>query len=512
MRLGRLLAAVVLIGAIALTGGAASADDGTTGATGSGMGDMGGMTTDPDGTMTMPASHLQTQIDHMVAGSSLLVPDGTYVGSLRIDIPITLVGEGHPTLDGGGMGSGLRITAPDVTVRGFDIRGGGRGPVGSPSGVMIEHADRARVEDVHIQDCYIGITVRGSDDVVIDGVSIRGEGMISGELHVVDPEEDAGHDMGDMAPAAQIRGDGIWLWNAVDPIVRNSTIATVRDGIYLSYGTGALLEGNTITDSRYAIHDMYAADVTVRAQTLRGNLSGVVLMYGGPVMVEDSTIVESGSPSTGFGILVKDAGGVEIARNVIADNRVGIHMDDAGRTEVAPNRVVSNTIAMNQIGVLLYPSADATFTGNGFVENSTQVTLGGKGFTQVAWTENGVGNYWSDYSGFDAAGDGTGDLAYTESGRMSQLLAEEPILLALASGPAFRLLSSVEDKWSPSDPIVMDEAPLVSSQGPALRGDHLGERVPLWIPGLLLTVGGGWLLFRARRPVRRSTKAVAAHA
>lgn len=506
MRLGRLLAAAVLTGAIALTGGAASADDGTTGATGSGMGDMGGMTTNPDGTMTMPASHLQSQIDRMVAGSSLVVPDGTYVGSLRIDIPITLVGAGHPTLDGGGMGSALRITAPDVTVRGFDIRGGGRGPVGSPSGVMIEHADRATVEDVHIEDCYIGITVRGSEDVVIDGVSIRGEGMISGEMHVVDTDApSAGHDMGDMVPATQIRGDGIWLWNAVDPIVRDSRIDNVRDGIYISYGTGALLEGNTIVDSRYAIHDMFAVDVTVRATTLRGNLSGVVLMYGGPVTVEDSTIVESGSPSTGFGILVKDAGGVEIARNVIADNRVGIHMDDAGRTETAPNRVVSNTIAMNQIGVLLYPSADATFTGNGFVENSTQVTLAGKGFTQVAWTEEGVGNYWSDYGGFDAAGDGTGDLAYTESGRMSQLLAEEPILIALASGPAFRLLSSVEDKWSPSDPIVMDEAPLVDPPGPALRGDHLGERVPLWIPGLVLTVGGVWLLTRARRPRRVAT-------
>jgi len=505
MRHLRMLAAATVAGVIALTGGVAAADGGPAGATGADMGDMGGMTTAPDGTMTMPASHLQAMIDHAASGSSLMVSDGVYVGQVRIDVPITLIGIGRPVLDGGGMGSALRITSPDVTVRGFDIRNAGRGPVGSPSGVMIQHADRAAVEDVRIVDCYIGITVRGSEGVVIDRVSIHGEGMISGELHVVDPEADAGHDMGDMAPAAQIRGDGIWLWNAVNPIVRDSTIDTVRDGIYLSYGTGALLEGNTVLDSRYAIHDMYAADVTVRATMLRGNLSGIVLMYGGPVMVADSTIVESGSASTGFGILVKDAGGVEIVRNVIADNRVGIHMDDAGRTEPAPNRVAQNTIAMNQIGVLLYPSADATFTGNGFVENSTQVTLGGKGFTQVAWTEDGVGNYWSDYGGFDAEGDGTGDLAYTESGRMSQLLAEEPILLALASGPAFRLLSSVEDKWSASDPIVMDEAPLVDSPGPALRGDHLGERVPLWIPGLVLTVGGVWLLARARRPRRVAT-------
>ncbi|MEO8477106.1 MAG: NosD domain-containing protein [Actinomycetota bacterium] len=501
MRTAPGIAAAALVCAIALAGGQASAE-GPAGATGADMEGMGGMSTSPDGEMTMPASHLQSMIDATAAGATLQVPDGVYVGQVRLDAPITLIGTGRPVLDGDGVGSAVRITSPGVTVRGFDIRNTGRGPVGSPSGVMIQRADGATVQDVRIEDCYIGITVRGSEDVVIDGATIRGSGMISGELHVVEPEADTAHDMGEMAPQVQIRGDGIWLWNSVRPIVRDSTIDTVRDGIYLSYGEGAVLEGNTILDSRYAIHDMYAADVTVRAQVLKGNLSGIVLMYGGPVVVADSTIVESGSASTGFGILVKDAGGVEISRNVIADNRVGIHMDDAGRTETAPNRVVENTVAMNQIGVLLYPSADATFTRNGFVENSTQVTLGGKGSTQVAWTEDGVGNYWSDYGGFDAGGDGTGDLAYTESGRMSRLLAEEPLLIALASGPAFRLLSSVEDKWSSSDPIVMDEAPIVDPRGPALRGDHLGGRAPLWIPGLVLTVGGLSLLARARRPRR----------
>ena len=47
-----------------------------------------------------------------------------------------------------------------------------------------------------------------------------------------------------------------------------------------------------------------------------------------------------------------------------------------------------------------------------------------------------------------------------------------------------------------------DDAPLVAAPGPALRGDGRGAAVPLWLPGLALTLGCGWLLMRARRPRR----------
>jgi hypothetical protein len=93
---------------------------------------------------------------------------------------------------------------------------------------------------------------------------------------------------------------------------------------------------------------------------------------------------------------------------------------------------------------------------------------------------------------------------------MSRLLAGEPLLLALASGPAFRLLSAVDDRWSPTEPVVVDEAPLIESRAPALRGARQGSSGRLWIPGLALTVSSAWLLVRARRrPDRCRTTGVA---
>lgn len=462
----------------------------------------------PDGTISMPAEHLQVMIDETPAGGTLLVPEAVYVGTVTIDQPVTLEGEGHPVIDGNLEGSVVTITAPDVTLRGLTLRRSAIGPFDSPSGVMLERADRALIEDVVIEQSYIGITVRLSEDVVIDRVSIRGQGVITGEEHVVETDEETDHEAHDdgeatqMHTEAQVRGDGIWLWNATGAVVRDTTVEEARDGVYVSYGSGALLEGNHVVGSRYAVHDMYAEDLTVRANTLEGNLSGLVLMYGGPVTVSDNVITESGSPSTGFGVLVKDVGGVTVEGNVVADNRVGVQVDDAGRTGGEPTTIRGNTIAMNHIGLLLMPSADTVVAANGFVENSTQVTMGGQGATQAVWSLDGIGNYWSDYGGFDAAGDGTGDIAYVENGRMSQLLASEPLLLALASGPAFRLLSSVEGKWLSSAPLVRDESPLISAPGPALRGDRRGAPVPLWLPGLALTFGCTWLLLRARRPRR----------
>jgi len=439
-----------------------------------------------------PEGWLQATIDAAAPGATIVLRAGTYAGPVVVDRPLHLRGEPGAVIDGTGVGSVVTITAPGVELEGLTIVHGGRDPVGASSGVLVErNANGASLHDLVIRDCHIGITVQRAADVVIERVDIRGAGIISGELHVSGTEDEE-------AVTLRLRGDGIWLYDAPRPVVRDSVIRTVRDGIYLSYGSGAVLDGNMIEDSRYAIHDMYAADLVVRDQHIRANLSGLVLMYGGPVEVASNTITESGSPSTGFGVLVKDAGGVTIRGNVIADNRVGLLIDDAGRTGVAATTVEGNTVALNQTGVVLVPSADPTFTRNAFVENSTQVALGGGGRTQAVWTRDGVGNHWSDYDGFDADGDGIGDLAYRRSGRASRLIADQPLLQALASGPGWRLLASVEDRWASGEPLVVDDAPLVDPAAPPIGEDGRRTRLPLAVPGLALALTCVWLLRRGR--------------
>lgn len=447
------------------------------------------------------AGQLQPLVDAAAPGATIRLHAGVWSGPVSIDRPLTLLGEPGAVVDGRGIDSVITIAAAQVEIGGLALRGSGRDVVGAPSAVLIDPTgEGAYVHDVVITDSYLGVTVRRAADVRLERISITGAGIISGELHAVDSGE---RGAGDGQSDARLRGDGIWLYDTRRASVRDCRIDTVRDGIYLSYASRTRIEGTTITNSRYAIHSMYADRAVVRDSQLRANLSGVVVMYGGPLLLEADVITQSGSPSTGFGVLVKDAADVTVRSSTIADNRVGLHIDDAGRTRGEPTLVEGSTIAMNQVGALLTPSADPTFTGNAFVENTTQVALGGTGVAQAVWGRDGVGNYWSDYAGFDGDGDGIGDLPYTHGGRTSQLIASEPILLALASGPAFRLLTAVEDRWSPGAPIVRDEAPRMRPP-PAAAVARSSPPVPLWIPGLVLLGGCVTALVRGRRREVRS--------
>src|SRR6478735_9312545 len=60
-------------------------------------------------------------------GDTITVTAGTYrVGNLVVSVPgVVLQGEGWPVLDGGGVDEILILTANDITVRRFVLRGAG---------------------------------------------------------------------------------------------------------------------------------------------------------------------------------------------------------------------------------------------------------------------------------------------------------------------------------------------------------------------------------------------------
>ena len=302
------------------------------------------------------------------------------------------------------------------------------------------------------------------------------------------------------------RGDGISLWNCTGVLVRDNLVDGTRDGIYMSFGTDILIDTNRVRDSRYASHSMYAKNLTAAENLFERNLSGVVLMYGGPVLLLRNEIRDSASPATGFGVLLKDVFGTEVVENVLVGNRIGVQVDGpAGDTE---HRIVvhGNTIAMNQFGVALYPSAHAFFYRNSFVENTVQVVALGNGVAgKNTWTYEGTGNYWSNYRGYDLGGEGLGDMPHHEGGTVERLMAQAPVLQALASGPAFSLLRAVEDRWIEHRPVVTDTLPLMRPESPALDDETRGggASVALGGIGLLVTALAVAVLVAFRRPIRR---------
>jgi len=441
------------------------------------MGDMAGMPGMEDGTSHRSTQELRDQLARTPSGGTLTVQPGTYRGALVIDRPVTLVGVGHPVIQGDGTGTVLTIRAAGTTVRDLMIEGSGPGPVDNPAGVSIE-ADAVVVQGLHIRDSYTGIWVEGAKDAQVRGNVIEGRETAAGSSETPAATDHAmDGDMGDMSMgsgqgAAQGgRGDGVSLFNAIRPVVSGNTIADVRDGVYMSYGSGTRIECNSVDGSRYAIHSMYGKSVNIAENHFTANQSGPVMMYGGPVTLEGNVIREQHSAATGFGVLLLDVGGASLHRNVIVSNRVGLQIEGP-LDDARPTAVELNTIALNQVGVGLYPTADAVLSQNSLVENTVQVLGLGPdgGGGESAWSRDGVGNYWSDYRGFDRSGSGIGEIPHVEGAAAGRLLAGDPTLLALASSPAFTMLRAVEQRSASQRPVVVDQFPIVAPRSPSLPG------------------------------------------
>ena len=280
--------------------------------------------------------------------------------------------------------------------------------------------------------------------------------------------------------AVQRRGDPIRLWYSSDVLVEDNVVDSGRD-VVLWYSERLMLRNNTVTNGRYGLHFMYCDDATIAGNRLVGNSVGTFLMYSRRVHMRNNTIASNRGPS-GYGVGLKDMDDAIIADNLFLDNRVGAHLDTSPREVDSIGEFSGNVFAYNDIGVEMMPSVRHNlFSANSFVENEEQVAVAGGGTIRGnSWTVNGAGNYWSDYAGYDADGDGQGDMAYKSERLFENLMQQEPLLRLFIYSPA----SNAIDFASRAFPLVKpkpkleDErpymAPMIPDAPPLPREDNRG--------------------------------------
>ena len=122
----------------------------------------------------------------------------------------------------------------------------------------------------------------------------------------------------------------------------------------------------------------------------------------------------------------------------------------------------------------VFPSAQQNhFTGNSFVENGEQVAIEGLGAMPAnRWH----GNFWSDYRGYDADGDGTGEVPYQAMQLFERLADRYPALRLYADSPAARTLefaAQLFPLFAPR-PKLVDEAPRLTPAVPTWLTAHQG--------------------------------------
>jgi nitrous oxidase accessory protein len=361
---------------------------------------------------TCPVTSLNEAIATARPGATIEVRGGVYPGNLVIERPVRLVGVEQPVIDGGGEGSLVTIRNVEAEVRGFVLRGTGDNLDHEDAAIVVENGS-ATVIGNRVEDALFGIYLKQAPHSVV-----RDNVILSKDV-----------------PIAR-RGDGIKTWYSDSVTIENNQASDGRD-IILWYSNDGVVRNNTFDRGRYGLHLMYSDRTRIESNSLSGNSIGLYIMYSRNPMVVGNTIVNNHGPSGG-GIGLKDVDGAVIEGNRLVNNQIALQVDTSPREPGIENYTRGNVFAYNHVGIAFQPSVrHNTVTGNAFIDNTEHVALLGRGqLRDITWATGGQGNYWSDYAGYDADGDGLGDLPYQSRRLFESLMDRHPLLRFFVWTPA----------------------------------------------------------------------------
>ena len=448
------------------------------------------ITVSPDGAPDGAYTTIQAALADARAGDLIEVRAGVYHGPLVVEKTVTLQGIGWPVIDGGGQGTVVTLAAPGAVLRGFEVRGSGVEPDRDHAGVTLT-APRITVENNRLHDVLFGIFVAQAEGSVVRGNDITSK-----------TEYDEGR-----------KGDGIRLWYSPRTVVEGNHVHGARD-VVIWYSSDVTVWDNLVEHGRYGVHLMYTDGARIERNRILNNSVGIYTMYSNGIELRDNDIRGQRGPS-GYALGFKDSDRVDVSGNLLVDNRVGVFVDGTPFTGDGFGRFRDNILAFNDVGLILLPAVRGnTFEHNTFWENVEQASMQGPNAgTANIWR----GNYWSDYAGFDADGDGTGDLPYRAERLFETMIDRVPALRALLYSPAAQTVEFAASAFPivRPQPKLVDAAPRAQPAPvpAALAGEDAGSLAlaAASLLGLALVCGALGMGRSPIRLIRRSQLPTGAH-
>ena len=338
-----------------------------------------------------------------IAGDTILVHSGTYVESgLLISHPLTLLGVDNPVIDGNHSGEIITITAKNVSIEGFILRGSGLSHLDENAAVRFEEAHGGRVSNNSFEDNFFAIYLSKSENCLIEN------NLISGQ-----------------AKTESRSGNGIHLWYCKNINIRGNRISGHRDGIYLEFVEQCIVSQNhSSANLRYGLHFMFSNHNRYHNNRFDKNGAGVAVMYSRHVDMHNNVFADNWG-SAAYGLLLKDIYDSNITDNQFNRNTVGLYSEACNRIQVEGNTFKNNGWAVK----IMANSMDNVFTHNNFLSNTFDIATNSRqnfnAFSQ---------NYWNRYKGYDLDKDGIGDIPFHPV-KLFSLLTEknEPTLMLMRS-------------------------------------------------------------------------------
>lgn len=241
------------------------------------------------------------------------------------------------------------------------------------------------------------------------------------------------------------------MFNTTGALIEGNDISQTRDGIYIETANNNELRNNLMTDLRYGIHYMYSMHNLLEGNVTRGTRTGYALMQSKYLKVLNN----SSEDDENYGILMNFITNSELRGNVVTGvsqgQTAGISISGAEGKAVfiynsLHNVFENNVFRDSNIGIhLTAGSEENEVFSNAFVNNQRQVKY--VATRTQEWSKEGRGNYWSDYLGWDRNQDGIGDVAYEPNDNVDRLLWTYPEAKVLMFSPAVDTLRWVQDAF-----------------------------------------------------------------
>ena len=362
------------------------------------------------------------------SGDRLVLATGLYSGSVIVDRPLTIAGQGKPRLDGGGMGSVILVDAPDVTVEGLHITGSGSSHEDIDSGVKLtKMASNAVVRNNQLESNLYGVDIHGARDALVANNVITGRSD----------------------RRMNRRGNGVYVWNAPGATVEGNLIRLGRDGIFVNTSRKNTFTNNRFEELRFAVHYMHANDSTVTGNVSMGNHLGYAIMFTDRVKIRDNVSIGDRD----HGIMLNYANNSVVEDNtVIGGGKKCLFVYNANKNVMRGNRFEACPIGIHFTG----GSERNEITGNAFIANRTQIKF--VSTRDHVWS----GNYWSDHAAYDVNGDGIADQPFRPNDAMDRILWTQPSARLLIGSPAVQLIRWAQRNFPSLLPGgIVDDRPLM---------------------------------------------------
>lgn len=417
-----------------------------------------------------PHTTIEAALAAAQPGDVIEVHGGVHPAPLVVNKTVTLIGVDQPVIDGQGKGSLVLIDAPQVVFSGFVVRSSGNSLPHEDTGIVIQAA-QVTVSDNVLEDVLFGIYFAGANEGTARNNRIHGK-----------PLDDS------------VRGDSIRVWYSHHVQIIGNEIVTGRDTL-IWYADNIIIRDNHIHNNRYGLHFMYNQNAVVENNLIEHNAVGAYMMYSSGLVMSGNQFIRNRGVS-GYGLALKDMDDVQVVNNIFAGNTTAVFLDNTPSRYDEYNTFSQNLFAYNDIGLTALPAVRRNiFQRNTFLENHQQISVQGRGsLLGNVWHQDGTGNYWSDYVGYDRAGDGVGDMPYRAEKLFESLADAHPALRLFAFSPTSQAIDFAASAF-PSlrpDPKVIDEAPLMRYVLPEGAAESaVGVSVPFLAAALLLLATGG---------------------